>query len=226
MLARASLAMARALARIARRRRSTSDKLFSVSARLPPVSRCTLSAMMKKRNSGASMRLAISHSRLSRSRPSRMPASILRNSAPTGSRDLMAGADDRLADRQTRAQRPHHQIDGFGKQADESSDAPLSHAPDDHSAERPRRAATPSSTPGTTPIRAEANRSPPTAAMAARSRQRILPDADRRARSARAAMTRTRGAAASCGRCDRCPASRSRVASAIASAALPAAATP
>ena len=39
------------------------ERLASVSARLPPVSRCTLNAMMKKRNSGASMRLAMSHSR-------------------------------------------------------------------------------------------------------------------------------------------------------------------
>src|SRR5256885_614662 len=52
VLARASLAIARAFASIVRRRRNTSERLLSVSARLPPVSRCTLRAMMKKRNSG------------------------------------------------------------------------------------------------------------------------------------------------------------------------------
>src|SRR5712691_11453899 len=85
VLARASLAIARAFARIARRPRKTRERLFNVSARLPPVSRCTLSAMMKNRNSDTSMRLAMSHSSESRSRPSFMPASMPRNSTPIGS---------------------------------------------------------------------------------------------------------------------------------------------
>src|SRR3989442_394340 len=75
----------RAFARIARRPRRTSERLFKVAARLPPVSRCTLSAMMKNRNSDTVMRLAMSHSSESRSRPSRMPASMPRNSTPIGS---------------------------------------------------------------------------------------------------------------------------------------------
>ena len=85
-VARVSLDIARTLARICRRRRSTSARLARVSARLPPVSRCTLSAMMKKRNSGASMRLAMSHSSASRSRPEPHAGSRPgRSSSPTGS---------------------------------------------------------------------------------------------------------------------------------------------
>src|SRR5579875_1388763 len=85
VVARVSLAIARTLARICRLLRRTSDRLARVSAKLPPVSRCTLKAMTKKRNSGVSMRWAMSHSRASRSRPSRMPFSTPRNSPATGS---------------------------------------------------------------------------------------------------------------------------------------------
>ncbi len=85
VVALVSLDIARTLARICRRRRSTSARLASVSARLPPVSRCTLSAMIKKRNSGTSMREAMSHNRVSRSRPMRIPASTRPSSSPTGS---------------------------------------------------------------------------------------------------------------------------------------------
>ena len=131
VLARASLAIARALARIARRRRSTSERLFSVSARLPPVSRCTFSAIMKKRNSGAVIRFAMSHNRLSRSRPTRMPASMPRSSAPSGSPIswpalMMASVTGRAG-----AQRPHHQVDRFRKQRDKARDAFAAHAADD-----------------------------------------------------------------------------------------------
>ena len=49
-----------------------------------------------------------------------------------GIADLMACPDDRFADRQTRAQRSHYQIDRLWKEGDKSSNAALSHTADDH----------------------------------------------------------------------------------------------
>ena len=131
MVARVSLAIACAFACICRRRRRTSERLESVSARLPPVSRCTLRAMTKKRNSGASMRLAVSHSRLSRSRPIFMPPSTRRSSAPTGSAiSWPAPTIASLTGRPERSARTIRSI-ASGNKLDEGSQAALSHASDD-----------------------------------------------------------------------------------------------
>ncbi len=46
--------------------------------------------------------------------------------------NLVPRPDDRFADRQTRAQCPHHQVDCFGEKRDEGGKAALSQAADDH----------------------------------------------------------------------------------------------
>src|SRR5579884_3668402 len=137
VVARVSLAIARTLARICRLLRRTSDRLARVSARLPPVSRCTLKAMTKKRNSGVSMRWA-----MVQKHPFEIaskPHAVLDAAQFAGDRlaDLVAGADDRLADRQAGAQGAHHQIDRLREQRDERGDAALAHMAD-HPVRQPR----------------------------------------------------------------------------------------
>ena len=60
-----------------------------------------------------------------------MPASIAAELGADRVADLLAGVDDRLADRQAGAQGAHHQVDRLGEQVDKRGNPPVSHAADD-----------------------------------------------------------------------------------------------
>ena len=74
---------------------------------------------MKKRNSGTSIRLAMSHKSFRGRARGRMPIFDKPQFVAHRVGDLAPGTDDRLADRQARAQGSDHQVDRIGEQLEQ-----------------------------------------------------------------------------------------------------------
>src|SRR5512144_1646963 len=96
-----------------------SERLASVSARLPPVSRWMERLITKKLNSGMSRRRAASQRTSSSPRPKRTPSVTRRNSVASGCCISRATAPKDSVTGQARLQAAHHEVDRIRKERKE-----------------------------------------------------------------------------------------------------------